>query len=455
MKRLLSILSVCALCGVSPAQEMYEALVEPQLSENVAIRQASQEMPLLTGTVAGVPSAETSPYLAPSPRVTKEGKMKKAVLKGGHRGLDFGVDLDFMVQKGGGSFSPDITIGKRFSKNFYAGLAGGPQIPFQGGGVNSGTVAADFKYLYPLPNRENLLPGGMLRIGYYGDFSDYSYVMFSIMPTFQFVASKTVDLNCGLGFAEYVHTGSGGANSAAFAIKVGFDVHKPAEHQKIMLRHNATVDSGLELTLEAGGEKGFGGSPGATIDGGAMGALVLSYKLNPHLSLGAGFAAGSIALYKEEALTSIRTYLDGTTADYGVKAAIDAPDNNWSYKLFLRGNYRILKGNHSPFVSCDLGLFHSGATVDSYTYKNTEGGPSVSPAVFCSPAIGYSFRTTSNSYLFAKVGYTFSSHIFKPYEEVGKSYMTTYKYDIGASGLCFSVGYTHTFRCWQRKKKNK
>ncbi len=445
MKRLLSILSVCALCGVSPAQEMYEALVEPQLSENVAIRQASQEMPLLTGTVAGVPSAETSPYLAPSPRVTKEGKMKKAVLKGGHRGLDFGVDLDFMVQKGGGSFSPDITIGKRFSKNFYAGLAGGPQIPFQGGGVNSGTVAADFKYLYPLPNRKNLLPGGMLRIGYYGDFSDYSYVMFSIMPTFQFVASKTVDLNCGLGFAEYVHTGSGGANSAAFAIKVGFDVHKPAEHQKIMLRHNKTVDSGLELTLE--GNYATGG----TIDG-AMGALVVDYKWNPYLSFGVGFAYGTIDLNKKNGVTVTTTNSNGTES---IKHEdLEAPDNSNTAKLFLRGNYRILKGNHSPLVSCDLGLIFS----DMEEWRVGDEKPATTE-VFFYPAIGYSLRTTSNSYLYAKVGYTVSSPITKSYETSStnsKNAITTTKYDkLKESGIYFAVGYTHTFRCWQRKKKSK
>ncbi len=410
-------------------------------------------MPLLTGTVAGVPSAETSPYLAPSPRVTKEGKMKKAVLKGGHRGLDFGVDLDFMVQKGGGSFSPDITIGKRFSKNFYAGLAGGPQIPFQGGGVNSGTVAADFKYLYPLPNRKNLLPGGMLRIGYYGDFSDYSYVMFSIMPTFQFVASKTVDLNCGLGFAEYVHTGSGGANSAAFAIKVGFDVHKPAEHQKIMLRHNKTVDSGLELTLEGGGTPfGFGrlSDNSFTFDDSFIGGLVLSYKWNPYFSFGLGLDAGVDEFSKYKGLTVTTTDKNGKITeeqkDFSGTSVIE--------KLFLRGNYRILKGNHSPFVSCDLGILFSEFADDDIDNEKT------CEAVYFSPAIGYSLRTTSNSYLFAKVGYMISSpydvSTTESYSNGNASTTKMYKYDkMKESSIYFAVGYTHTFRCWQRKKKNK
>ncbi len=454
MKRLFLTVSVCALCGALSAQEMYDALAEPQLSDNVTVEQEQQETPLLSTTVAGVPSSETSPYAiyAPSSRLTKEGKMKRSVEKGGHRGLDFGVDLDFIVQKGGaGSFGPDVTIGKRFNKSFYAGIVGGPQVPFQGG-KTYGMVAADFKYFHPLANNEKLAPGGMFRIGYHGDFSDYSFVTLQIVPTFQYVASKKVDINLGIGFADYVFTGTGGGNSAAFLIKAGFDVHKPADHQKTILRHNNTVDSGVELTLGIDAlPPGWGG----TIDGAAMGGIVLAYKWNQNLSFGVGFTIGECDLNKKDGLTTIKTYTDGRTEEK--KSKLEADDNNLTENLFLLGSYRILKGNHSPIVSCDLGLIFSGVEVWKLWDDEDDKTPTTT-AVYFSPAVGYSFRTTSNSYLFAKVGYKVSSPILKSYEETttGRNYDTTYKYDkVGASGLYFTVGYTHTFNWLRRKQKSK
>ncbi|MCD8304855.1 MAG: hypothetical protein LUC86_08555 [Prevotellaceae bacterium] len=445
MKRLLLTVSVCALCGALSAQEMYDALVEPQLSDNETLGQVQQETPLPNLTVAGVPSSETSPYAiyAPSSRVTKEGKMKRSVTKGGHRGLDFGVDLDFIVQKGGaGSFGPDVTIGKRFSKSFYAGIVGGPQVPFQGG-KTYGMVAADFKYFHPLANNEKLAPGGMLRIGYHGDFSDYSFVTFQIVPTFQYVASKTVDINLGIGFADYVFTGKGGGNSAAFLVKAGIGVHKPAEHQKTILRHNKTVDSGLQLSID-----GIAYIPPGTISSGGGMSLALTYKWNPQLSFGIGFG------YNSNPSLSLENGIVVYNTDGGIgykEALVGNAENYSSEKLFLRGNYRFLKGNHSPLVSCDLGLqFQSKDDACGHYKDRFDADHTCSTSLLINPSIGYSLRTTSNSYVNMRIGYIYAGPISKSYTD------GNYKYKaMNMTGMTISIGYTHTFRCLQRKHKNK
>ncbi|MCD7721745.1 MAG: hypothetical protein LUI09_05900 [Prevotellaceae bacterium] len=462
MKRLLLTVSVCALCGALSAQEMYDALVEPQLSDNETLGQVQQETPLLNATVAGVPSSETSPYSVYAQPEAGATKVSKSAERGGHRGADFGVDLGFLINTKGGSgvFAPEISIGKRFNQYVYAGVSAGPQIPFGDGDV-WGMLAADFKFLFPLNNiNPKIAPGGMLRVGYDGDFSDNHDVIVQVMPTFQFALSKTVDLNLGIGYTEMISTQKGVDNSGAFTIKAGFDFHQQADQG--LRRNEPVLYSGLQLTVEGAF---MTGDLVGTIDVGGGGALVATYKWNQYLSFGVGFGYEAYnAMTREHGLTYVNTRDENQN---NAKSDMGSGSICRTKKFFLRGTYRPLKGIHSPLVSLDLGLLSHNLDEDNfyidyaytrYSSNRYDADQIHSKAFYVTPSVGYSLRTTSNSYFEVKVGYSVSSPVCDGDNEVNEytNYKEGYKYvPLRISGLYFTVGYTHTFNWLQRKHKNK
>ena len=75
-------------------------------------------------------------------------------------------------------------------------------------------------------------------------------------------------------------------------------------------------------------------------------------------------------------------------------------DENWNF--YARGQYRLSDGNSTPFGEVDLGYtfypnFAFGYHPDNY--RIIDGN------IYLTPRIGYSWRTTSNSYFFTKFGY--------------------------------------------------
>ncbi|MCD8303075.1 MAG: hypothetical protein LUC44_08700, partial [Prevotellaceae bacterium] len=421
------------------AQETQEALVvEPSTSTvetDAAPLRVGAEMPM-----PGVPSSASRPYAAyAQPEAQTSGHTSRYVAKGGHRGFDFGVDLGFLAytgEGGGGAFAPVVSAGKRFSKNIYAGIDAGAEVPFNGGST-FGLFAGDFRFYAPLQN-PRFAPGGMLQVGYEGDFDLHSYVMIQVMPTFQFGISKTVDFNVGVGYTEYVGVGgiySSGNNFGAVTAKIGFGFHMDSDKQVSKRSKKPDIENGIQLTFE-----GDFMACGHIDDYGGGASLVATYKYNPHISFGVGFGFDALdGLINKNGMTTVYT------SSSQKESIVDIGCSHFfTKKLFLRGNYRILDQRHSPLVSCDFGVFfqtrRESYYIDSEHFRKS--------GVFITPAVGYSLRTTTNSFLEVKVGYTASSSIIDKYVAENKTSKTTYG-KLPISGLYLSVGYTHTFNWGQ------
>lgn len=168
--------------------------------------------------------------------------------RGGHRGLDFTVDVGYGIstQGGKGFATAEIGLGKRFNKNFYFGIGSGAWVSVDGGKPLV-PVTADFRAMFPV-GRARVAPGGTFRLGYVfnteGDktFSVGSgryresfkvempnYFMLEIMPSVEIPLSSKVDFNVALGYMHLIPVGDGSDGmdgSGYFMSRVGFGFHK-------------------------------------------------------------------------------------------------------------------------------------------------------------------------------------------------------------------------------------
>lgn len=396
--------------------------------------------------------------------------------RGGHRGLDFLLDVGYGVPTEGGKgfATAEIGLGKRFNKNFYFGIGTGAYVSPDGGNPLV-PVTADFKALFPV-GRARIAPGGLLRMGYVfnteGDHT-YSvgsgryretftiespnYFMFEIMPTVEIPLSQKVDFNLGVGYAHFIPVGdNGGGSGVGYAMfRAGFGFHKGA------------VPKPKKPVLDRGFQWGIEGGILNVPDFNA--AFVLSYKWNKNLSFGLGFGLDRDQSEEDEVISGTLLYrgVYGSESD----AWVSADNNLFMYKLFARGTWRILDTRLSPIVSCDLGVRWMANSDENGKYDATNGGyyniggaPSYYGdevteladyrylGVFFTPSVGLSLRTANNLYLEAKVGYTLASPV-KGREETVSGVYDGYEYtcDIFVpkrklSSPFFSIGLTHTFR---------
>lgn len=391
--------------------------------------------------------------------------------RGGHRGLDFTVDVGYGISTQGGSgiITTGIGLGKRFTKNFYFGLGTGAYVSPDGGNPLV-PVTADFKALFPV-GRARIAPGGLLRMGYVfnteGDHT-YSvgsgryretftiespnYFMFEIMPTVEIPLSQKVDFNLGVGYAHFIPVGdNGGGSGVGYAMfRAGFGFHKGA----VPKPKKPVFDRGFQWGIEGGT---FNVPDFNT-------AFVLSYKWNKNLSFGVGFGLDSKCMdYDDESRHGVMTtaFSDGSLQE----GRIWAEDQLYFYKFFARGTWRFLDYRISPIVSCDLGVRWLAndniyncpysirdLEVDALTAMADEIDSQSYSGFYFSPAVGFSLRTANNLYLEAKIGYSFSSAIKEKsgsaagrgrFYEYECSY-TTPKRKLSAP--FFSIGLTHTFR---------
>lgn len=344
----------------------------------------------------------------------------------GHRGLDLSVDLGYNINTkgGGGSLAAELELGKRFSKSFYWGIGGGAYIP-TGDGDPIIPITTDFKAFMPMSN-SRITPFVGLKAGYVlntaGDVTvgsgRYSqtvkandFIMVQIMPGIQFPLSGGVDFNFGAGYTHFIPT-SGSGSYGAIAIRAGFGFHK-SNIRKAKLPPIPTRDKGFQVTLE-GGKMGLGG----TYDG-FLGNVVLSYKLNPNLSIGIGGGVDATDIKDDEGWhgeTNVSAwhgtgYTSGTDSHYDETEEIDV--SALAIKAFLRAQYRLSDKRFSPFVSCDAGFrFYDwdGNSLRNPRYGSNDLGevdiPSTS--LFVAPAVGLSLRTFNNSYLELKAGLSYS-----------------------------------------------
>lgn len=382
--------------------------------------------------------------------------------KGGHRGLDFTVSPGYQINTGdggGGSVSAEVSLGKRFNKNFYWGLTSGVLIPTGDGDVQI-PIATDFKMFFPLKNK-TFTPGFMVRGGYVINTSDgyeirtgkHSYeridapdfIQLQAMPTINVALSGSVDFIFGVGYAHYIAT-KGGSSSGAVALNAAFNFHKSTRERTKPRVKAPTRERGIELTLEGGAGlmKGLTGNESGLIPN-ISGNIIASYKLNPNLNVGVGF--GYSCSTNEAGCEVTYTYEDryGDTYDNEYQAELG---NVKTKRLFVRGEYALNSKTFTPFVSCDLGLnmYSYGDYYDPIDEFNEEAEQKVKKSgLFVSPAIGASLRVAPNSYLKLRLGYQLTPGSCKHKLGESENYKNVELKCIRYSQPYLNIGFTHTF----------
>lgn len=387
--------------------------------------------------------------------------------RGGHRGLDFLLDVGYGVPTEGGKgfATAEIGLGKRFNKNFYFGIGSGAWVSVDGGKPLV-PVTADFRAMFPV-GRARVAPGGTFRLGYVfnteGDktFSVGSgryresfkvempnYFMLEIMPSVEIPLSSKVDFNVALGYMHLIPVGDGSDGmdgSGYFMSRVGFGFHKGAAKP-------------MKPVLDRGFQWGIEGGILNVPDFNA--AFVLSYKWNKNLSFGLGFGMESNKVdYDDESRHGLLTFTD--SRGQLRESPVWTENDLYLYKFFARGTWRFLDYRISPIVSCDLGV----KWMANYDYYNLglgvyEVGDELAELTddysysgfYFTPSVGVSLRTTNNFYLEAKVGYSCTAAIKEKSETVNSiydGYETEFDVSLPKrkmSSLFFSIGFTHTFR---------
>lgn len=380
----------------------------------------------------------------------------KYSIDGKHRGLDFSINAGYNAGVGdmkGSSFLPlEIGIGKQFHPNLYIGVRSGAWVAVSDKASAQIPIMSDFKVMFPSSSEGKLKPIINARFGYLlnteggkeievedgegGTISAKSesvdMIVMELMPGVQIPISKTADFILSAGYTHGFAT-KGGGGGGFFSVKTAINFHK-RDTKRPPREKVETRDKGLQYTIEgvANNRTQFGGG----------GNLVFTYKLNPHISIGAGGGYHAFSPYNQKS--------DGD--DYiqyierGVEHKLCYQSDIQMYNFFARGNYRLTDRRFSPMATMDIGVRKYNIDEDFYGYQENLyevlGFPSTS--LYVAPAIGVSIRTTKNSYFEFKLGYNISSN-------VKTKKVADFENDVYASTPSknmsygfFSIGFTHT-----------
>lgn len=374
----------------------------------------------------------------------EEKPAKKTVLGDGkHRGLDFGINAGYLIgvgdAKDANSPSVEFSLGKQLNKNLYLGLGAGAWIPTGDGDLQI-PVSVDSKIMFPLRS-SNVTPLGIVRLGYVINTAEDKEIdgmgympdqtveaenafMLQIMPGIELPLSKRTDF---LLAAGYTHAFTDGGGGGYFSLKAGLNFHKNQSLKKRPKRPKAPIrEKGFNVTLEAGTAMAPIGEFGPACN------LVFSYKMNHHLSLGIGGGFEAMSPEGEGRAQFIYgTYENFEKMRSGTAEAI---------KAFVRGTYRLTERRFAPIVSCDAGMrfyTNNNGYVDSYGISYEDN------AIFVAPSIGFSWRTTNNSYIEMKAGYEFAQ---PNKSQKGHNYEGYYCIpSINTNAAFVTLGFTHTF----------
>ena len=388
-----------------------------------------------------------------NPAAAQENKYS---IDGKHRGLDFSINAGYNAGVGdmkGSSFLPlEIGVGKQFHTNLYIGVRSGAWVAVSDKATAQIPIMSDFKVMFPSSSVGKLKPIINARFGYLlnteggkeievedgegGTISAKSesvdMIVMELMPGVQIPISKTADFILSAGYTHGFAT-KGGGGGGFFSVKTAINFHK-RDTKRPPREKVETRDKGLQYTIEgvANNRTHFGGG----------GNLVFTYKLNPHISIGAGGGYHAFSPYNQKS--------DGD--DYiqyierGVEDKLCYQSDIQMYNFFARGNYRLTDRRFSPMATMDIGVRKYNIDEDFYGYKENLyevlGFPSTS--LYVAPAIGVSIRTTKNSYFEFKLGYNIGSN-------VKAKKVADFENDVYASTPSknmsygfFSIGFTHT-----------
>ncbi len=240
-----------------------------------------------------------------------------------------------------------------------------------------------------------------------------NFIMIQAMPTVDIALSKSVDFILGIGYTHYVPTKDNFDSFGAVTLKTAFNFHKSTQPDN--KPKEPTRDRGMEISGNLGMKYGFDNPISL------MGDLALMYKWNPNISFGIGGGYEYLQLF------------------FGGPEDDNVPLLNVT-KFFVRGEYRLNDNRISPFAAVDLGVNNYSIQEDEDLYDNTKVDKS---AIFVSPAVGLSFRTTNNSYFKFKLGYNIAPKV--QLKEYASEYSDPNIEKWGVSSLFLNIGYTHTF----------
>lgn len=398
-----------------------------------------------------------------SPTVAQENNTKAYSIDGKHRGLDFSISAGYNAGVGeskGSTFLPlEIGLGKQFHPNLYVGMRSGAWVAISDKATAQIPIMSDFKVMFPGATEGKLKPIINARLGYLlnieGDkeieaddgmggtvrttAESFDMIVMEIMPGIQIPLSKTTDFILSAGYTHGFATKSGGGSGGYFSVKTAFNFHKRDTKKVKAPREKVdTRDKGLQLTIE--------GELNNRERRGGGGNLVLTYKINPHISVGLGGGYHAFSPFNE----------DGEDIQYANKYSYDSrlSETQYAYQgspemytFFARGNYRLLDKRLSPIGTIDLGMrkYKWNDEYEPYGYELKEYLKAPGSSFFVAPAIGASLRTTKNSYLELKVGYNIASNLkAQKYGDFEKDVYYSTKSKSMSYGF-ISIGFTHTF----------
>lgn len=377
-------------------------------------------------------------------------------IDGKHRGLDFSINAGYNAGVGdmkGSSFLPlEIGVGKQFHPNLYIGVRSGAWVAVSDKATAQIPIMSDFKVMFPSSSVGKLKPIINARFGYLlnteggkeievedgegGTISAKSesvdMIVMELMPGVQIPISKTADFILSAGYTHGFAT-KGGGGGGFFSVKTAINFHK-RDTKRPPREKVETRDKGLQYTIEgvANNRTQFGGG----------GNLVFTYKLNPHISIGAGGGYHAFSPYnqKSEGDDYIQYIERGVEYKHCYQSDIQM------YNFFARGNYRLTDRRFSPMATMDIGVRKYNIDEDFYGYQENlyEVLRFPSTSLYVAPAIGVSIRTTKNSYFEFKLGYNISSNVKakKVADFENDVYVSTPSKNMSYG--FFSIGFTHT-----------
>lgn len=399
-----------------------------------------------------------------SPTVAQENNTNTYSIDGKHRGLDFSISAGYNAGVGdmkGSTFLPlEFGLGKQFHPNLYVGMRSGAWVAISDKASAQIPIMSDFKVMFPGATEGKLKPIINARLGYLlnieGDkeikandgmggtisttIKSCDMIVMEIMPGIQIPLSKTTDFILSAGYTHGFATKSGGGSGGYFSVKTAFNFHKRDTKKAKALREKVdTRDKGLQLTIE--------GELNNRERTGGGGNLVLTYKINPHISVGLGGGYHAFSPFNKDGediqYANKYSYYDSSLSEtqYAYKGSPEM------YTFFARGNYRLLDKRLSPIGTIDLGMrkYKWNDEYEPYGYELKEYLKAPDSSFFVAPAIGASLRTTKNSYLELKVGYNIASNLkAQKYGDFEKDVYYSTKSKSMSYGF-ISIGFTHTF----------
>ncbi|WP_278799083.1 hypothetical protein [Leyella stercorea] len=399
-----------------------------------------------------------------SPTVAQENNTNTYSIDGKHRGLDFSISAGYNAGVGdmkGSTFLPlEFGLGKQFHPNLYVGMRSGAWVAISDKASAQIPIMSDFKVMFPGATEGKLKPIINARLGYLlnieGDkeikandgmggtisttIKSCDMIVMEIMPGIQIPLSKTTDFILSAGYTHGFATKSGGGSGGYFSVKTAFNFHKRDTKKAKALREKVdTRDKGLQLTIE--------GELNNRERTGGGGNLVLTYKINPHISVGLGGGYHAFSPFNKDGEdiqhANKYSYYDSSLSEtqYAYKGSPEM------YTFFARGNYQLLDKRLSPIGTIDLGMrkYKWNDEYEPYGYELKEYLKAPGSSFFVAPAIGASLRTTKNSYLELKVGYNIASNLkAQKYGDFEKDVYYSTKSKSMSYGF-ISIGFTHTF----------